>query len=464
MSRGSRRGWVAVAVGVALALVGLVLGVSAVSVSTAVEHHIVAAALVGLTYTALGGALVARLPRNRFGLIALALGLTSALDACVRGYAHFAIENDVTGAHLAAWMSTWSNIPSLVLLLTAFIAFFPDGRRAPRTTFVAVSATVAGVTKVVTAAVASAGHSSRALLGGTPATTTGPLSAIDGLGSLALLASAAVAVSVVVTRYRRGSSELRDQCRWFIGGGAATIVLIFLGPWTELLGVPLLPIAVAIAVFRRLEAQLALALAQTRRASELERDRIRRDLHDGLGPALTGVLLQLDAATMRAPQTDDAALLNKVRTDVRAALADVRRIIDALAPAAVDEHGLVPALRATLERFDHPAAHFRTELVVRGELPSLPQPVEVAAYRIATEAVTNTVRHADARHCRVVLDFDDGLVVEVTDDGCGIDTTDPVGVGLRSMRERARETGGTCAITPTETGGTRVVARLPVTR
>jgi signal transduction histidine kinase len=91
----------------------------------------------------------------------------------------------------------------------------------------------------------------------------------------------------------------------------------------------------------------------------------------------------------------------------------------------------------------------------------LPAAVEVAAYRIAQEALTNVVRHAHARTCTVRLEMGDVLSLEITDDGCGLNGTQP-GVGLSSMRERAEELGGTCVIGPGAHGGTCVLARLPV--
>jgi signal transduction histidine kinase len=95
-------------------------------------------------------------------------------------------------------------------------------------------------------------------------------------------------------------------------------------------------------------------------------------------------------------------------------------------------------------------------------LPSLPAAVEVAAYRIAQEALTNVVRHAHARECAVRLRVDDALELEITDDGVGLPEDRGAGVGLSSMRERAVELGGTCSVEPSVPQGTRVVARLPL--
>jgi signal transduction histidine kinase len=99
------------------------------------------------------------------------------------------------------------------------------------------------------------------------------------------------------------------------------------------------------------------------------------------------------------------------------------------------------------------------------ELPPLPAAVEVAAYRIIQEALTNVARHARARTCCVRLSVDeaaDALHLEVTDDGVGMPKDRGAGVGLSSMRERAEELGGICDVEPIPTGGTRVLARLPL--
>jgi two-component system, NarL family, sensor kinase len=104
-------------------------------------------------------------------------------------------------------------------------------------------------------------------------------------------------------------------------------------------------------------------------------------------------------------------------------------------------------------------------LDVPKNLPPLPAAVEVAAYRIAQEALTNVARHANAKTCHVRLSVDrvgGALELEVSDDGVGMTEGRRTGVGLSSMRERAEELGGTLAIEPEPEGGTRVLARLPL--
>ncbi len=193
---------------------------------------------------------------------------------------------------------------------------------------------------------------------------------------------------------------------------------------------------------------------------EDDRRRMRRDLHDGLGPALGGVALRLDAAG-NAVESDPARardLVRLARTEVADALDDVRRLVHDLRPPALDDLGLEASLRQHAQRLQPEVA---VEVHADG-LDGLPAAVEVAAYRIVGEALANVVRHARATTARVALDRSaSGLTVRVSDDGCGIDTGVVAGVGLLSMRERAEELGGHCEVTCPDGGGTTVTAWLP---
>ncbi len=197
-------------------------------------------------------------------------------------------------------------------------------------------------------------------------------------------------------------------------------------------------------------------------AREEERRRLRRDLHDGLGPRLASLTLRLDAARNLLRQNPAAAavLFDAMKADVQEAIAEIRRLVEGLRPPALDELGLVDALRA------HAAACMgTTHIVVEAPqtLPPLSAAVEAAAYRIAVEALTNAIRHARAGTCRIRL-LPEGryLLVEVVDDGVGMPARPTTGMGLRSMRERADELGGTLTIRGRAGGGTRVRARLPL--
>ena len=193
---------------------------------------------------------------------------------------------------------------------------------------------------------------------------------------------------------------------------------------------------------------------------EEERRRLHRDLHDGLGPTLAGISLQIGSARLLLTRDARAAdrLLEQLVSETTTAITDVRRLIYALRPPALDELGLVPALRMQAERF--PGLDVRVHAPDR--ITSLPAAVEVAVYRIATEALTNVSRHADASSCTITVEVDDGLELEVRDDGAGMAQGWRPGVGVASIRERAAELGGTCEVASAVGGGTRVFAWLPL--
>jgi signal transduction histidine kinase len=197
---------------------------------------------------------------------------------------------------------------------------------------------------------------------------------------------------------------------------------------------------------------------------EEERRRLHRDLHDGLGPTLAGVVLGLDGVR-RALGGDQVAvqqLVDRLKADVQAAVADTRRLVYELRPPALDELGLVAALRKQAASLGLDGQGIQVQVEAPDRLDGLPAAVEVAAYRIALEALTNARRHAQAHRCQVRLALDDGLRIEVRDDGRGLPADPADGVGLASMRERAGELGGWCEIEPAPNGGTSVRAWLPV--
>jgi signal transduction histidine kinase len=199
-------------------------------------------------------------------------------------------------------------------------------------------------------------------------------------------------------------------------------------------------------------------------ATHQERQRLRRDLHDGLGPSLSGVSLGLQAL-QDARATDDQAtadqLLARIREEITTAVGEVRRILDDLRPAVLDRTRLPDAIRR------HAAAISTGPIEVAvdaaADLPTLPPAIETAAYRITQEALTNVIRHAGAHHAHITLDTSDAaLTVTVTDDGHGINSsTHPGGVGLTSMRQRAQALRGTLRVDSSD-HGTTVVATLPL--
>jgi signal transduction histidine kinase len=219
----------------------------------------------------------------------------------------------------------------------------------------------------------------------------------------------------------------------------------------------------------RLAAELQHAHSRLVTLREEERRRLRRDLHDGLGPVLASVTLQAENARdlIQSDPAEAEAVLADITAQAQAAITGIRRVVYDLRPPALDDLGLLDAVRAHAGRLS--GRDFSISVDSRDELPPLPAAVEVAAYHITQEALTNVVRHAHANTCtvriRVTEDEPGGaLVVEVLDDGCGMQVDRRPGMGLPSIRSRAAELCGTCVV-EARTGqerGTRVTATLPL--
>ncbi|MET7476231.1 histidine kinase [Streptomyces sp. NPDC005648] len=228
----------------------------------------------------------------------------------------------------------------------------------------------------------------------------------------------------------------------------------------ELLAVPLAVALHATDLTRQLQHSRERIVA----AREEERRRIRRDLHDGLGPTLAGAAFQADAVRNLLAFDEERAsgLLAELRAEIGGAVVEVRRLVDGLRPPDLDQLGLLGALRERAARLSWQADG--TPLKVRVEaperLPVLPAAVEVAAYRIAVEALTNAARHARASRVELRIEIGDGLRLDIRDDGTPApeETAWQPGVGITSMQERAAELGGRC-----EAGRGRVTATLPLT-
>jgi signal transduction histidine kinase len=210
----------------------------------------------------------------------------------------------------------------------------------------------------------------------------------------------------------------------------------------------------------RLHQDLLRSRAEVVALREDERRRLRRDLHDGLGPTLAAIALKAGLAARQVPPDSSArALLGEIDTEVKASIGDIRRLVEALRPPALDELGLLGAVRARAVTL---AGDITFEVSRQDSLGPLPAAVETAAYRIAVEAMTNAVRHSGGAHCAVSIAIDDGaLQVIVRDDGHGLAPERNSGVGLRSMQERAAEVGGTLSV-ESAVNGTIVSARLPL--
>ena len=195
---------------------------------------------------------------------------------------------------------------------------------------------------------------------------------------------------------------------------------------------------------------------------EEERRRLRRDLHDGLGPALATLTLQAEAASewLSTNPAKSEDLLQEIIRGSQSILSEIRRIVYALRPPALDDLGLISAIQEQATRYT------KKDLVILVEVPEqvppLPAAVEVASYRIVQEALTNVARHSHARNCTISLRCNGYMDIEVKDDGIGIPAQQRSGVGLNSIHERATELGGSCIIKSKEGEGTHIIVSLPI--
>ena len=267
----------------------------------------------------------------------------------------------------------------------------------------------------------------------------------DGNQSSIPLSFRGMLVGELVVGLRRGDSTLHQADREIL----------------ELLATPL-----AIALHSTdLAEQVQASRAAIVGAREQERVHLHRDLHDGLGPLLTAAAFRADAVhnVLRTDLERADLLLSQVRTEIRQALGDVRGVVYGLRPLELEELGLVGAVRERVTAAQRGGAQpLVIDLDAPDELPELSPAVEVAAYRIAVEAVTNVARHSPASNCVVRVRAGDQLTIEVTDDGPAGPDPWTAGVGIRSILDRAEELGGHASAAPTTTGG-RVFAALPLT-
>jgi two-component system NarL family sensor kinase len=197
-------------------------------------------------------------------------------------------------------------------------------------------------------------------------------------------------------------------------------------------------------------------------AREEERRRLRRNLHDTIGPTLSALSLKAGAVRNLIQEDPGAAQegMNELRQQIQSVITDIRRVVYDLRPPALDELGVIPAIREQAQQFS--TGGLQVLVDAPDQTPPLPAAVEVAVYRIVVEALTNVGRHARAHRCRIFIGVEDHVDIEVTDDGIGLQAGHRGGVGIASMRERVSELGGSFTIESPPEGGTRVLATLPV--
>lgn len=197
-------------------------------------------------------------------------------------------------------------------------------------------------------------------------------------------------------------------------------------------------------------------------AREEERRRIRRDLHDGLGPQLASQTFTLTAARRllaNEPEKADQLIQEAIR-HAQTSTEDLRRMVYDLRPPALDDLGLISAMKSKAQLFESEELELELDLPI--SLPQLPAAMEVACYMIFQEALTNVARHAKASLCQVSLKVQTELELRIEDNGIGIDPHAQVGVGLNSMRQRTEELGGMFRIHPSPQKGTLLIVTLPL--
>jgi len=214
----------------------------------------------------------------------------------------------------------------------------------------------------------------------------------------------------------------------------------------------------------QLTADLQRSREQLILAREEERRRLRRDLHDDLGPTLASLGLTASTAAdlITTNPITATALVKELQTEIRATVGNIRRLVYDLRPPTLDELGLLAAVRERAAQYSNAPGGVHITVDAPAELPALPAAVEVAAYRIVQEALENVSKHSQARQCAILFTNHHGLEIEITDDGIGLPPSITPGVGLRSMRERAEELGGSFVIERCANSGTRILACLPI--
>jgi signal transduction histidine kinase len=372
------------------------------------------------------------------------------------------------GAGFAAWLGTWVWALGAPTLMGVGLVLYPDGELPGRHWW---PAPVGGVLAVVLLAGANA-------LDGLGATRAGLGETVGLAGFVLLLLSAAAGLVALVLRFVRAprGSDVRGQIGAFLLAGLVVVGFASLPDGNSpahlvmaLTAGAILPATVASAVVRHrlLDQQAGIsarleAVSASRRALVTEREderlRLRRDLHDGLGPSLAAIGLGLRQLEADMPEGQRPAITT-LADEVQRAVAEVRRLCEGLRPEALQELGLPTALAESAERLSSLGGP--TVVVEADPLPRLSPAHEVAAFRVLMEATTNAVRHSGARRVAIRLHWDGGLHGSVEDDGAGIDPGAAAGVGLRAMRDRADELGGRTTLTSDAARGTRVTLWLP---
>lgn len=429
--------------------------------------------VMGMGVLAVVGALVVR--ERRHAVIGHLLLATGALGIGARlafGLAVLAHEQDHAVAGLLGWTTNWAWVPALVVALVLVLRF-PTGRLPGRRwRWVETTVLVWGAALVLVTALLPGDLGAEQL-----APRTNPVGVPVPFLARALEAAFVVQPAVVlaaiaapVLRWRASPAEERRQLAevavalLLVGVTAVLASLSGTGQVLEGVAWLVLPTAIAYAVARHglWDLEVRRRLDRLHRVREEERSRLQRDLHDSLGPLLGAIAMRAEASRNLLAAGDRTIevdrLLDSIGSDCSAAVVEVRRLVDELGPLSLADADLLTALRRTVAAL--PPDGPRVTLDLPGHLPALDPGAEIAAYRVAVEALRNAVRHSGARACRLLVAVvDDDLVVEVADDGNGLRGA-PAGVGRRAMADRVAGVGGRFELLEPAEGGVTVRARL----
>jgi two-component system sensor histidine kinase UhpB len=209
----------------------------------------------------------------------------------------------------------------------------------------------------------------------------------------------------------------------------------------------------------RIEGERRESVKRSLAAQERERGRVAQELHDEIGQSLTALLLQIEGLERSAPD-DEREALAELRQATRDTLEQVRGVARRLRPEVLDDLGLGKAISALCERLGEQSG-IAIGCDIDAQLPQLAPEAELVTYRVAQEALTNTLRHSGARRAAVTLERDgEDVLLTVADDGSGIDGAESAGAGIQGMRERALLIGARLRIDPGDAAGTVVRLRL----
>ena len=473
MKASSRPGAIVAAVAllaVAASVVALLLHGRAAALSGAVGDLHLTDVWLGLLLPPVGAWLVTRRRLGAVGGVLLLQGFVAlaGLAGQVARYAQLT-DGPASVVGVGSWVAGWAWAP--YLLLTTLVLWTPRERTTTRAEGILGHAVVGLVAVVAVVLMVAPGP-----VQGVPGLVNPiGLTGMPGLTPLAGLLIAVVAVggtaaatATLIVRLVRSRGDQRARLAWTLPAQVLVLgAVLFSGdlpyPWNDVVtAAALTGLVAALIVVDSVGAALDDRDAGRRAlvvAREAERARLRRDLHDGLGPEMAGLSLQLSVAAGKADDPEVRAVLSSVQERLRVTTTQVRHLVDGLRPPALDELGLTGAVRQLVTR---QAGAFPDGVTVAGdEAAAFPPEVEVAAHHIIAEAFTNAARHSGARRCDIRIVGDGGVLqMQVADDGPARSWSRD-GIGLESMRVRAREVGGHVRIVR-RTDGTTVHATLPL--